>query len=355
MAFLPLRRLPRCCGASVFLSGAALAPTLTSSSSGQGHCVSFVEHAVASTAPVRRTLVTSALTYTAGAAALFVSTLVATLLFGQRRLIWIGQRKNGAQFNPAELEGIPGASVIRLSPNHIACHFRAQSGKYYASKTTLVYFHGNGDQIAWGGAFLGAAFSKLGLGFVAVEYPGYGLAGGNPSEAAVLAASEAVLRYLVSQGGMDNLVLVGQSIGCSPALTLAARGFGQKLILLSPFYSLQDMVFVAFPFLTPALRAFPFLLRDKLDNAASIRQTSFTTPTLLVHGTADEVVPFAQGESLCASFPKGTCTLLPISGAGHNDLFDESRGLVDVLARFASGCLSRRSVEGSRPISAIQT
>jgi fermentation-respiration switch protein FrsA (DUF1100 family) len=39
---------------------------------------------------------------------------------------------------------------------------------------------------------------------------------------------------------------------------------------------------------------------------------------LIVHGTADEVVPFAMSERLSRAFPRAT--LRPIPGGQHNDL-----------------------------------
>ena len=47
-----------------------------------------------------------------------------------------------------------------------------------------------------------------------------------------------------------------------------------------------------FPFLAPILSYLPFLLRDKLDNAQIV--PSLTIPTLLIHGTADEVCVLFQ-------------------------------------------------------------
>lgn len=38
-----------------------------------------------------------------------------------------------------------------------------------------VFFHGNGDQLGWGAAWLGPIFQQLGCAFYGVEYPGYGV------------------------------------------------------------------------------------------------------------------------------------------------------------------------------------
>ena len=52
--------------------------------------------------------------------------------------------------------------------------------------TVVVYFHSNGSQLAWA-ARVARAYGQAGMGFLAVEYPGYGvLADLSPSEEALL-------------------------------------------------------------------------------------------------------------------------------------------------------------------------
>lgn len=130
---------------------------------------------------------------------------ICTLYFGQSRLIWIGQRRN----NPG-IAGVAAGELIRVNPTSVCCFMKSPH-----AATTIVYFHGNGDQIGWGGVYLGQLFSERGYSFCAVEYPGYGLAGGETSEASVLGAAEAVLLHLEESKGIDrkSMVLFGQSIG----------------------------------------------------------------------------------------------------------------------------------------------
>src|SRR3954468_16824275 len=54
-----------------------------------------------------------------------------------------------------------------------------------AGERTVVHFHGNGEELAQEG-FLARPISDAGLGFYAIEYPGYGLSkdSGPPSEKA---------------------------------------------------------------------------------------------------------------------------------------------------------------------------
>jgi pimeloyl-ACP methyl ester carboxylesterase len=58
------------------------------------------------------------------------------------------------------------------------------------------------------------------------------------------------------------------------------------------------------------------LVRDRFDTAAIA--TEVRQPVLIVHGTADEVVPVEMGTRLAREFPRARLRL--ISGAHHNDL-----------------------------------
>lgn len=200
-----------------------------------------------------------------------------------------------------------------------ALYFPAGPGK-----STLLYFHGNGDQIGGAGAYLGSRLnSNDGLGFVGIEYPGYGVAPGSPSEAACVDAAMAIVEHLEAAHGLPRreLVVFGQSIGCAIALNLVTSGVGQRLVLLSPFASLYEMAGTAFPIAKPALRLLPFLLRDKLDNLSRARHVRI--PTLVIHGSRDEIVPYEQGERLASLIPGARFIGLPM---GHNDVFSPPHG-----------------------------
>ena len=69
------------------------------------------------------------------------------LYFGQRRLIWIGQIANGAQFEASSAWG-KGAELVTLSEEHVGLYFKPKK-TIGAASPTIVYFHGNGDQLGY--------------------------------------------------------------------------------------------------------------------------------------------------------------------------------------------------------------
>jgi len=105
-------------------------------------------------------------------------------------------------------------------------------------------------------------------------------------------------------------VLLGQSLGTGVATEMARRGSGARLILISPFTSVPEMARFRIPFFPASL------VRHRFDNKA--KAAGITLPVLIIHGTEDEVVPFAMGERLVSLFPHAQ--LAPIRGGQHNDL-----------------------------------
>lgn len=112
-----------------------------------------------------------------------------------------------------------------------------------------------------------------------------------------------MLDHLTANLKVDKsmLVMVGQSIGCGAAVEMVRRGYGQKLVLLSPFTSLLALSQRIYPMFSPALKLFPFLLKDKFDNLAKAQQLN--SKTLVIHGNTDEIVPYDMGRELAKEIP----------------------------------------------------
>lgn len=198
---------------------------------------------------------------------------------------------------------------------------------------TLVHFHGNGEDLA-GQSWLVVSLRKEGIGAYAVEYPGYGLARGAPlSESSIYAAAEASLRHLIEIGvPRGSIILQGQSLGTGVAAEMSLRGYGERLVLVSPYTSIVDMGKRVMPFLPVSL-----LMRDRFDTAS--KASALALPALVIHGTNDEVVPFRMGKRIAELLPRAE--FVPVLGAHHNDLFEQDSTLVAKIAAFARGTPTR--------------
>jgi fermentation-respiration switch protein FrsA (DUF1100 family) len=145
-----------------------------------------------------------------------------------------------------------------------------------------------------------------------VDYRGYGQSGGSiAGEAQLHADMAAVYTWVAARYPEEQVVLYGRSLGSGLAARLAAEHRPRLLILESPFYSLEAIARRQFPFVPP------FLLKYPLRTWSWIGQVG--CPVMIIHGTADEVVPFADGERLAASVA-APLRFYPVAGGGHNDL-----------------------------------
>ncbi|MBX3223355.1 MAG: alpha/beta hydrolase [Labilithrix sp.] len=229
----------------------------------------------------------------------------------------------------------PSAKLVELphadGSKTAALHYPADPGA-----RTVVVFHGNGETI-FHNVDHATELKRRGLGVLLVEYRGYGTTYGSPpTEEMLYEDGEAAIAYLARERVPEERVaLWGWSLGSGVAAEMARRGHGARLVLLAPFTSITDMGRRFAPVLPVSLVMKHRL--DTLSKAAEIRQ-----PTLVVHGDADELIPFAMGEAVARAIPGAR--LVPIAGGHHADLLyaestgrPDARALFDLLAEHLSG------------------
>ena len=178
------------------------------------------------------------------------------------------------------------------------------------SDLVLLVLHGNAgnraDRLEWM-----TPFHDRGWGVFLLDYRGYGGSDGHPSEEGFLRDADAAHAWLVDRG-VRRIVPVGESIGAGVAVPLAARKAVSGLIVQSGALAIVDVARRAYPFLPLGI-----LLRDTYDNRDAA--AAVAVPSLVVHGTKDEIVPLALGRALHDALGGGS-TWYPVEGARHNDL-----------------------------------
>ncbi|MBW7894899.1 MAG: alpha/beta hydrolase [Opitutaceae bacterium] len=177
------------------------------------------------------------------------------------------------------------------------------------ARFTIWVFHGNAEGLGDSEPML-RELQGRGFNVFAYDYPGYGHSDGRPQEKSIYAATRVGLDYLRTTHGVEpsNIIALGRSLGGGPAVELARTVPVAGLILHSTFTS-------AFRVVTHR-KILPF---DQYDNLAKLRQVE--CPILILHGAQDEIVPYAHAVQLHTA-ASGRSRLLPIEGAGHNNLQD---------------------------------
>ena len=173
---------------------------------------------------------------------------------------------------------------------------------------TVLYAHGNAEDLGQLAPYL-EELRRTGFAVLAFDYRGYGMSTGSPPSAkGATSDMEAVYRHAVKTLAIppSRIVLFGRSVGSGPATDLASRVPIGGLVLESAFVS-------AFRVLT-RVSLLPF---DRFHNLRHIRRVR--APVLVIHGTADEVIPVSHGRLLyeAAGQPRQA---LWIDGAHHNDV-----------------------------------
>lgn len=177
---------------------------------------------------------------------------------------------------------------------------------------TLVYFHGNAGNLA-SRAPRFDILSRRGFGFVAAAYRGSSGSGGAPSEVTLTADSELIYEMLAAGAfgwHAEKTVLYGESLGTGVAVKLASKVKADALILEAPFTSVVERA-------AQQMWMFPvrWILDERWESIKHIQ--SVTTPLLVLHGTADPVMPIEFGKRLFQAAPMASKQFVALDGAGH--------------------------------------
>lgn len=176
----------------------------------------------------------------------------------------------------------------------------------------LVYYGGNAMDISMMLPYLDQfPHAKL-----LVNYRGYGLSTGAPSEKAIMNDSLAILDSVLKETGRkpEDVILVGQSLGSGVATQIASVRNVKKLVLLVPFDSLLATAQNLFPYLPVRL-----ILPDHF--RSDLAAPNVSCPVSILAAGADEVIPPAHAKRLkdCFTTP---VRYQEFPGALHNSIWN---------------------------------
>jgi len=232
-----------------------------------------------------------------------------------------------------EAYGITGFDPLRLTSKDgtpISAWFRTAQAGF----PTLLYFHGNGGNLASRAHYF-HLLASAGFGVLALDYRGYGASEGNPSEEGFYQDARATVEYALAKAALpaNQIILYGESIGTGVAVQMASEYPAAALVLHSPFTSIEDIAKDSYPWLPVH-----YLLKDRFDSLSKLADVS--EPLLLFHGEQDTIVPVALGKELFAHAREPKEALYFPDG-GHNDLpleeltraliaFSKKQGVIEV-------------------------
>jgi pimeloyl-ACP methyl ester carboxylesterase len=148
-------------------------------------------------------------------------------------------------------------------------------------------------------------------GWLMINYRGFGLSQGSPSERAVLSDAKLIYDWARARPDIDgaNIVVLGRSLGSYVAIAVAAARKVRAAILATPFDSaaaLGEQYFYGLPV--------GWLVQDRYN--PSLIAPSVSAPALFVLAEKDAVTPVKNGLALAKRWGGMAKTVL-LAGAGH--------------------------------------
>ena len=240
--------------------------------------------------------------------------LAPLLVIGLLSALWnrvvedlIFQPEPGVALRPADL-GVPGEEVFLVAEDGVRIH-----GFWLPSEgasRALLFLHGNAGNASHR-LPNAARLAALGSHVLLLDYRGYGLSEGRPSEDGVYADARAGLAHLTERGiDEERTVLFGRSLGGAVAVDLARDRPLAGVILESTFSSVPDVVRSHYGVVLAPLAG------RRFDSIAKIPE--LRSPLLFFHGDRDEIVDPALGRRLFDAAPEPKA-FESLAGAGHND------------------------------------
>ena len=172
----------------------------------------------------------------------------------------------------------------------------------------VILFGGARRETSW---IMDLADKPENWGWLFINYRGFGLSEGEPSERVVLADTRLIYDYAAARPDVDatNIVVLGRSLGSYFTVALASSRALRGAILATPFDSIAAVGEERYPWLPAGL-----ILNGRYDAAALAPKIK--VPALFVLAENDDVTPVENGAALARAWG-GPQKILTLAGARH--------------------------------------
>ncbi|KAF2014690.1 BEM46 family protein-like protein [Aaosphaeria arxii CBS 175.79] len=202
--------------------------------------------------------------------------------------------------------------------------FFLRANKQHARNITILMFHGNAGNIGYRLPIAKILQDDIGCNVLMLQYRGYGLSTGTPSEKGLMIDAQTGLDYVKNRTELrrTRIVLYGQSIGGAVAIGLAAKNLQQGvisgIILENTFTSLRKLIPTAFP---PAKYLAP--LCHQVWPSEDVLPRITKVPVLFLSGLKDEIVPASHMAKLYKVCRSQIKVWRELPNGTHNDTVAE--------------------------------
>lgn len=180
------------------------------------------------------------------------------------------------------------------------------------------------------------------IDILAPEYPGYGLYKGKTNASKLISDAQDVIDYATKTDGLnysiENIIVVGRSLGTGVAVQLAAKYPALKaMILISAYTSIRDIAYSVAGSLSK------IFIPNIFPNLETIK--GIMVPALFIHGKKDELIPDTHAVKLFESCPSTKKRLEVRDAMDHNRCLIE-KDIFEPIERFLTGDLQITDLKG---------
>jgi uncharacterized protein len=229
--------------------------------------------------------------------------LLASLYVAIGALLYVFQRS--LIYFPQPRSNLAGAVVMMSVPD--AQIEISTAGPVDAD--AIVYFGGNADDVSLSVADLMQQFPNHAI--YAMHYRGYGGSTGTPSEKSIISDAFALMKRVES--AHQKITVIGRSLGSGVAVQIAAQRPITKLVLVTPYDSIEHVAAQIYPWLP-----IRWLLQDKFESWKVAHK--ITAPTLIIAAQHDQVIPLRNTQKLFEHLPSATTKMQVVGNVDHNSV-----------------------------------
>ena len=203
------------------------------------------------------------------------------LFFYQRKLLYHPSENN--YLDETSLNHNIEKKFIQSENKLVSWYFEKNS-----DYKTILFFHGNAGKLD-NRVYKLNELSKLEINYLIIAYRGFSGNEGKPTESGLYQDAKSAKIWLNNNGVKDkDIILYGESLGTAVAVDLASKHKFAGIILESPFTSMTRLAQKYYPIFPVKI-----ILKDKFDSINKIQKLN--SPLLVMHGEADQIVPFFMG------------------------------------------------------------
>ncbi|MHA1776671.1 MAG: alpha/beta hydrolase [Promethearchaeota archaeon] len=200
---------------------------------------------------------------------------------------------------------------------------------------TMLIFHGNGE-IACDYSMGIEEYLSCGVNVGVIDFRGYGWSTGTLNYLNLITDAVQIFNkftvFLEEKNFSTKIFVLGRSLGSICAAEIGAHRFDNILGIIfdsgfADSYTLFQTIF--------GINLSGISHEDLLPYTAKPRLAKIEKPTLILHGTADRIIPFNQAQEIYKTLPNNIFKrLVPIKGAHHNTIHTFTEEYFDELNVF---------------------